>query len=159
MLCLHVVQSHYLYLNVRKRFPKVIIRIFRVRIKFFWVHPCLVDYSSGTDPSEKTFLFLGQNLESGLFFHYYSELINNCCVFRPVNTCICMVGKNYKAWKSLKWNVTPLIRDFGGRVWICSFLEPSFPLGAPLSLCYFYTVCWCTVLLALFICTRVYLKP
>ena len=42
MLCLHVVQSHYLYLNVRKRFPKVIIRIFRVRIKFFRVRPCLV---------------------------------------------------------------------------------------------------------------------
>ena len=35
-------KSKYPYLNVRKRFPKVIIRTFRVRRKFFRVRPCLV---------------------------------------------------------------------------------------------------------------------
>ena len=35
-------KSNYPYLNVRKRFPKVIIRIFRVRRKFFRVRPCLI---------------------------------------------------------------------------------------------------------------------
>ena len=35
-------KSNYPYLNVRKRFPKVIIRIFRVRRKFFRVRPCLL---------------------------------------------------------------------------------------------------------------------
>ena len=34
-------KSNYPYLNVRKRFPKVIIRIFRVRRKFFRVRPCI----------------------------------------------------------------------------------------------------------------------
>ena len=37
--------------------------------------------------------------------------------------------------KAVQWNVTPLIGDFGGREGIFSFfIEPSFPVGAPLSL-------------------------
>ena len=36
-------KSSYPYLDVRKRFPKVIIRIFQVRRNFFRVRPCLKD--------------------------------------------------------------------------------------------------------------------
>ena len=55
-LYLHI---SYPYLNVRKRFPKVIIRIFRVRRKFFRVRPCL---------SCKTHFFSCLKFNNSLFF-------------------------------------------------------------------------------------------